>query len=36
MLRNFTAELGGNLVVLDTNNQDGGWVTMTGRAFKCK
>jgi hypothetical protein len=34
-LRNKTAEMGGNFVVLDTSNSDVTGITISGRAFQC-
>jgi len=35
-LRNKAAALGGDIVKIDTNNQNGGEVTMSGRVFRKK
>ena len=35
-LRNQAGRYNANYLVLDTNNQSNGFVTLTGRAFKCR
>ena len=35
-LRNKASKLGGDIVKIDTNNQNGGEITMSGRVFRKK